>query len=271
MSGVLVIKSEKSAKLNAAVLEKQRQNNSQFLNILGRHNPSLQGELAGRCKYCGEIIEQHVDAIEAHELVCRSAPQTTSSSKSYQNETKHVARASSRPKKGPIVDSRFFSPTGLQMGKVDGHSKDNNRAVNDDESNDKSSTVAKLPYASQCDDLEWQLRVELAAACRVFGMMAWDDLTNSLITVRLPPKKYPKDKLSEANSIYNDDVFLMAPHGLNYYEVTASSLIKVRGDGSLVSKRSAAVDRHGLSTHVAIHTSLRQCKWVMQASINNAV
>ena len=75
--GVLVIKSKEqvaqAAKINAAVLEKQLQNNSQFLDILGRHDPSLKGAFCGKCKQCGDAIETQVEAVEAHDAICPGA------------------------------------------------------------------------------------------------------------------------------------------------------------------------------------------------------
>jgi ribulose-5-phosphate 4-epimerase/fuculose-1-phosphate aldolase len=66
---------------------------------------------------------------------------------------------------------------------------------------------------------EWDARVNLAAAyrlCETFGM---SDLIYTHLTVRLPDEP---------------DGFLINPNGLLFDEITASSLLKVRLDGTIL-------------------------------------
>ncbi|MBT4225195.1 MAG: class II aldolase, partial [Opitutae bacterium] len=55
---------------------------------------------------------------------------------------------------------------------------------------------------------EWALRVELAAAYRVFAMFGWTHLIHTHITVRVPGER---------------ECFLINPYGLLWDEITASS------------------------------------------------
>eukprot|EP00750_Incisomonas_marina_P008635 INCI15561.2.p1 GENE.INCI15561.2~~INCI15561.2.p1 ORF type:complete len:290 (+),score=45.61 INCI15561.2:176-1045(+) len=211
---VLVIKSkdqvEKSAKLNAAVLQKQRQNNSQFLDILGRHNPSLQGALSGRCKECGEVIETHVDAIEAHGTVCNGRPQAEGGAAS------NSARVATNV---PLLPNLPREPSEVR---------------------------------ARVTDAEWSLRVELAAAYRVFAMLGWTHLIHTHITVKVPADALLPNARAE-------DHFLVNPYGLLWHEITASSLVKVLADGGVVDNGSTGygINPAGFKIHSALHTSAR--------------
>ena len=68
---------------------------------------------------------------------------------------------------------------------------------------------------------ENELRVQLAAAYRIFNYLKWDYLIYGHITVRVPgPKKH----------------FLINPFGLRYDEVTASNLVKIDINGNIGTK-----------------------------------
>ena len=59
---------------------------------------------------------------------------------------------------------------------------------------------------------ERALRVQLAAAYRIFAMLGWTELIYNHITLRVPgPERH----------------FLINPFGLHYSEVTASNLVKI--------------------------------------------
>jgi len=66
---------------------------------------------------------------------------------------------------------------------------------------------------------EWEARVNLAAAYRLCEMFGMSDLIYTHITVRLPDEP---------------DHFLINPNGLLFDEMTASSLLKVKLDGTIV-------------------------------------
>ena len=68
-------------------------------------------------------------------------------------------------------------------------------------------------------DAERKARVELAACYRVFDMLGWTEMIFNHITLRVPgPEKR----------------FLINPFGLHYREVTASSLVLIDLEGSVL-------------------------------------
>jgi ribulose-5-phosphate 4-epimerase/fuculose-1-phosphate aldolase len=88
------------------------------------------------------------------------------------------------------------------------------------------------------DDAERALRIELAGTYRVFAMLGWSELIYNHITVRVPgPRTH----------------FLINPFGLHYREVTASNLVKIDLDGTVVGASSYPVNPAGFVVHAAIH------------------
>jgi ribulose-5-phosphate 4-epimerase/fuculose-1-phosphate aldolase len=80
-----------------------------------------------------------------------------------------------------------------------------------------SNVLGKPAHMS---DAEWRLRIELAAAYRVFDWYGWNETIFNHITVRVPgPERH----------------FLINPFGLWYDEVTASNLVKVDLQGNPVA------------------------------------
>ena len=66
---------------------------------------------------------------------------------------------------------------------------------------------------------EWQVRQDLAAAYRLVAHYGWDDMVFTHLSARVPGP---------------DDHFLLNPFGFMFEEVTASSLVKVDGDGNIL-------------------------------------
>lgn len=85
---------------------------------------------------------------------------------------------------------------------------------------------------------EWALRVDLAAAYRLVASYGWDDLIYTHISARVPG---------------TDDEFLINPFGLMFDEVTASSLIKINGNGEKVMPSPFPVNPAGFTIHSAVH------------------
>lgn len=87
---------------------------------------------------------------------------------------------------------------------------------------------------------EWQARVELAAFYRIVGQLQMTDVIYNHITVRVPGRR---------------DQFLINPLGLDYSEVTASSLVKIDLEGNIVLKSPTGygVNQAGFVIHSAIH------------------
>ena len=88
---------------------------------------------------------------------------------------------------------------------------------------------------------EWQARVQLAAAYRVFDRLGWTELIYNHISLRVPgePGRY-----------------LINPFGLHYSEVCASNLIKVDLEGHIVGHADWPVNPAGITFHGAIHATL---------------
>jgi ribulose-5-phosphate 4-epimerase/fuculose-1-phosphate aldolase len=77
------------------------------------------------------------------------------------------------------------------------------------------------PRAPEMHPQEWQARVQLAAAYRIFDMLGWTEMIYNHITVRLPDAVTGGQKQ-----------FLINPFGLHYSEVTASNLLKIDLQGN---------------------------------------
>jgi ribulose-5-phosphate 4-epimerase/fuculose-1-phosphate aldolase len=95
---------------------------------------------------------------------------------------------------------------------------------------------------------ERALRVELAAAYRIFALLGWTELIYNHITLRVPgPERH----------------FLINPFGLHYSEVTASNLVKIDLEGRPVSPTRWPVNPAGFTIHAAIHAGIEGAHCVM--------
>jgi ribulose-5-phosphate 4-epimerase/fuculose-1-phosphate aldolase len=95
---------------------------------------------------------------------------------------------------------------------------------------------------------EWEARVNLAACYRLVDHFGWTDLIYNHITLSVPGEP---------------GVFLTNPFGLNYCEVTASSLVKVDIDGNVLSSTPFRINRAGFIIHSAIHAAREDAKCVL--------
>src|SRR5581483_5667945 len=91
----------------------------------------------------------------------------------------------------------------------------------------RMNTVPKInPAAARAvpppgmDPLEWETRVDLAAAYRLVDLFGMTDLHLNHISARVPGK---------------EEHFLINPFGMLYEEITASSLIKIDLDGNIIA------------------------------------
>ena len=95
---------------------------------------------------------------------------------------------------------------------------------------------------------EWELRVQLAAAYRIFDHLGWCELIYGHISMRVPgPEPH----------------FLINPYGLRFDEVTASSLIKIDLDGEPVESSDYSVNRAAFMIHSAFHQERKDTYCVM--------
>ena len=102
-----------------------------------------------------------------------------------------------------------------------------------------------------CSAAEWQARVQLAAAYRIFAMLGWTELIYNHISLRVPGAPGEEGR------------FLMNPFGLHYTEVCASNLIKTDAQGRIHSPTDWPVNPAGITFHGAIHENLPQAHCVM--------
>ena len=112
--------------------------------------------------------------------------------------------------------------------------------------------VKQLPMTKE----EQALRVQLAAAYRIFDMLGWDQLIFNHITLRVPG---PEPR------------FLINPFGLHYSEITASSLVLIDLEGNVLRESKWPVNRAGFVIHSAIHGALKQAHCVMHTHTTNGV
>jgi ribulose-5-phosphate 4-epimerase/fuculose-1-phosphate aldolase len=98
-------------------------------------------------------------------------------------------------------------------------------------------------------DAETEIRVDLAALYRLVAAYGWDDLIFTHISARIPGP---------------EPQFLINPYGLMFDEITASSLIKVDPDGTVVgSTVGYRVNPAGFVIHSAIHAVREDAMCVM--------
>lgn len=100
------------------------------------------------------------------------------------------------------------------------------------------ASAAKRPDISPA---EWEARQQLAACYRIFDHMGWSELIYNHITVRVPGE---------------DSAFLINPFGLSYHEVTASNLVKIDIDGTVLDGSPYPVNRAGFVQHSVFHRHL---------------
>jgi ribulose-5-phosphate 4-epimerase/fuculose-1-phosphate aldolase len=88
------------------------------------------------------------------------------------------------------------------------------------------------------NQVEKDLRIQLAACYRVFDYMGWSELIFNHITVKIPGE---------------DSHFLINPYGLAYSEVTASNLLKVDINGEVIDESEYKANPAGMLIHRTIH------------------
>jgi ribulose-5-phosphate 4-epimerase/fuculose-1-phosphate aldolase len=109
-------------------------------------------------------------------------------------------------------------------------------------------TAARRARDVPMTDAERELRVQLAAAYRIFNHLGWVEMIFNHITVRVPGA---------------ERLFLINPFGLHYSEVTASSLVLIDIEGNPVRETQWPVNRAGFVTHSAIHGAIDHAHCVM--------
>ncbi len=99
-------------------------------------------------------------------------------------------------------------------------------------------------------DIEWQLRVELAALYRLCALYGWTDLVFTHISARLPDEN-------------GAERFLINPYGVLFDEMTASSLVKIDLEGNIVGDSPYFINPAGFTIHSAVHAARSDAGCVM--------
>ena len=105
-----------------------------------------------------------------------------------------------------------------------------------------------FPRPTRFSAEEWQARVQLAAAYRIFHRLGWTELIYNHLSLRVPGEP---------------GHFLINPFGLHYSEVTASNLVKVDVHGRSISHSDWPINPAGFTFHGAIHQALPDAHCVL--------
>ena len=100
---------------------------------------------------------------------------------------------------------------------------------------------------AEMTEAEWSQRVNLAAAYRLVAYYGWDDLVDTHISARVPGPEHH---------------FLINPYGLMFDEITASSLVKVDLDGTIIGEGEYGINYAGYVIHSAIHAVRDDAHWI---------
>jgi ribulose-5-phosphate 4-epimerase/fuculose-1-phosphate aldolase len=110
------------------------------------------------------------------------------------------------------------------------------------------SNVSSLPLHHESSNVrdrvtpeEWEVRVTLAAAYRIAALKRWTDHIYTHFSARVPGP---------------DEHFLINPFGLLFDEITASNLVKVDLDGTIVDDPTGlGINNAGYVIHSAIYAA----------------
>jgi ribulose-5-phosphate 4-epimerase/fuculose-1-phosphate aldolase len=111
-------------------------------------------------------------------------------------------------------------------------------------------------YGARGDDLEWRARVDCAALYRLVALYGWDDMIFTHISLRIPGPEHH---------------FLINPYGFMFDEITASSLVKVDLDGTVVAPTPYFINPAGFTIHSAIHAAREDAKCVLHCHTDAGV
>ena len=108
--------------------------------------------------------------------------------------------------------------------------------------------LQNYPRPERFAQAEWEARVQLAAAYRIFVHLGWQELIYNHLSLRVPGEQ---------------GHFLINPFGLHYSEVTASNLVKVDARGNILGPSDWPINPAGFTFHGAIHEQRPQAHCVM--------
>ncbi|TGD99506.1 class II aldolase/adducin family protein [Methylobacterium nonmethylotrophicum] len=110
--------------------------------------------------------------------------------------------------------------------------------------------------ARACDPAEWEARVALAACYRLVAQLGMDDLIYNHISARVPGR---------------ENEFLINPYGLLFDEITASSLVKIDVEGTILDDTPHTVNLAAFVIHAAIHKTSHDAACVLHTHSDASV
>jgi ribulose-5-phosphate 4-epimerase/fuculose-1-phosphate aldolase len=127
------------------------------------------------------------------------------------------------------------------------------------------SIVSSLPVLSgnigsvrdRVSPQEWEVRVKLAAAYRIAALKRWTDHIYTHFSARVPgPHEH----------------FLINPFGLLFDEITASNLVKVDIDGTVIDDPTGlGINNAGYVIHSAIHAARPDLQAVLHTHTRDGI
>jgi len=108
--------------------------------------------------------------------------------------------------------------------------------------------------AKKYSDIEWQTRVDLAAAYRLVHFYGWTSQVYNHITARIPGTEH----------------LLINPFGHAYDEICPSNLVKIDIDGNKLDDNPYPVNAAGYTIHSAIHAARPDLQCVLHTHSQNA-
>ncbi|QLF94705.1 class II aldolase/adducin family protein [Pseudomonas sp. ABC1] len=115
-----------------------------------------------------------------------------------------------------------------------------------------TSTLAATPITTirqRVSAEEWEVRVKLAAAYRLAALFRWTDHIYTHFSARVPGK---------------EEHFLINAYGLLFDEISASNLVKVDIDGTIIDDPlGLGINQAGYVIHSAIHRARPDLKAVL--------
>lgn len=104
-------------------------------------------------------------------------------------------------------------------------------------------------------DSEWQMRVDLAACYRLAALHGWDDLIYTHISAKVP----------------GEEAYLVNAFGLTFDEITASNLVKVALDGTVLDDTPFEINPAGFTIHSCIHQVREDAHCIIHLHTNEMV
>ena len=119
----------------------------------------------------------------------------------------------------------------------------------------KSPDVQKLSRQSKnYSDIEWQTRVDLAAAYRLVHFHGWTSQVYNHITARIPGTEH----------------LLINPFGHGYEEIRPDNLVKIDIEGNKLDDSPYPINKAGYTIHSAIHAARPDLQCVLHTHSQNA-